>query len=285
MINMKLMQATSIAEKIVKDEKLEFPIDLALLAQRNNILLQPKPITTKGVSGMLLRCGEEFTIIFATDIKNEGFQRFSIAHEFGHYFLPSHPENVFRNGNIHESHAGFCSNNQIELEADHFAAGLLMPKHLFSREWGKFSDGLSAIKGLAKICNTSLIASAIRYTQLADVPVAIIVSKGTLVEYSFASRQMQQIKGYAHLKKGLTLPKTSLTYNFNKDLNNIEQSLQKSSETDLLNWFQAEHEITAKEEAIGLGSYDKTLTIITANLNKYFDDDEIDESWDDPGFK
>ncbi|HAU0673188.1 ImmA/IrrE family metallo-endopeptidase [Legionella pneumophila serogroup 1] len=283
MINIKLKQAASIAEKIVKDEKLEFPIDLTLLAKRNGILLEPKPSSATGVSGMLIRCGEEFTIIYATHINNEGYQRFSIAHEFGHYFLPSHPDHVFKNGNnIHESHAGFCSNNQIELEADHFAAGLLMPKHLFTQALGRFSDGLSAIKNLAKICNTSLIASAIRYTQLTDAAIAIIISSGTLVEYSFVSKQMQQIKGYSHLKKGDVLPKRSLTYNFNRNLNNIERAMQDSSETDLLYWFHTDDEIIANEEIIGLGGFCKTLTVITAQCYDYSDD--IDDDWEEPRF-
>lgn len=282
MINVKLKQAVSIAEKVIKDEELELPIDLTLLAKRHNIQLEPKPSTATGVSGMLLRCGEEFTIIYATHIKNEGFQRFSIAHELGHYFLPSHPEHVFRNGNnIHESQAGFCSNNQIELEADHFAAGLLMPKYHFTQALGKFSDGLPAIKNLAKICNTSLIASAIRYTQLTDAAIAIIISSGTLVEYSFVSKQMQQIKGYSYLRKGAVLPKSSFTYNFNQNSNNIEQSLEDSCETYLVYWFHTEDEIIANEEIIGLGSYGKTLTVITAQLDDYDDTDDI---WDEPRF-
>ncbi len=36
---------------------------------------------------MLLREGNEFGIFYSTAISNKGFQRFSIAHELGHYSL------------------------------------------------------------------------------------------------------------------------------------------------------------------------------------------------------
>jgi Zn-dependent peptidase ImmA (M78 family) len=113
------------------------------------------------------------TIAYATHIKSEGFQRFSIAHELGHYFLEGHPDAVFKSGDIHESRAGFGSADQIELEADHFAAGLLMPSHLFAAAAGRYSDGLEAIKGLAADSKTSLTASAIRYAELTDAAIAL----------------------------------------------------------------------------------------------------------------
>jgi hypothetical protein len=52
--------------------------------------------TTGGVSGMLLRNGDDFGILYATHIKSSGFQRFSISHELGHYFLPGHIDAVDR---------------------------------------------------------------------------------------------------------------------------------------------------------------------------------------------
>ena len=47
---------------------------------------------------------------------------------------------------MHKSQAGFGSREQIELEADHFAAGLLMPSDLVKQEAGRYSDGLVAIE-------------------------------------------------------------------------------------------------------------------------------------------
>jgi IrrE N-terminal-like domain len=264
-----------IAEKIVKDEKLELPIDLLSLAKKHDILVEAKPETAKGVSGMLIKVGNSFAIGYATHIKNNGFQRFSMAHELGHFFLPGHPEYVFSGGKlIHESHAGFVSGDKIELEADHFAAGLLMPSHLFKLEVAKHSDGFTAIENVANRCETSLTASAIRYAELTDAAVAVVMSTGETVNYCFPSQSMKAFLGSKRLGKGSILPKDSLTRKFNQVENNVLSAKRQDDEADLMSWFHLDHEIEAVEEVIGLGEYGKTLTIITADLPEQDDDDE-----------
>ena len=268
----RLKDAALHAEKLVRDEKLALPIDLMALAKSRDILVEAKPETAKGVSGMLLRVGDNFAIGYATHIKSSGFQRFSIAHELGHYFLAGHSEHVFSGGKgIHESQAGFGSRDKIELEADHFAAGLLMPSHLFKFEAGKYSDGFTAIEKLSDRCQTSLTASAIRYAELTDAAVAVVISTGSSVDYCFASRAMRGIRGYKHPLKGSILPRDSLTRDFNQTESNIVGAERNDDDADLIAWFRADDEIDASEEVVGLGDYGKTLTIITAEL---VDDDE-----------
>jgi Zn-dependent peptidase ImmA (M78 family) len=284
MSDSRLKDATQHAEKLVRDEKLTLPIDVMALAKSREIIVEAKPGTAKGVSGMLLRVGDNFGICYTTHIQSEGFQRFSIAHELGHYFLPGHPESVFSGGKkVHESQAGFGSRDQIELEADHFAAGLLMPSDLFKSEAGKYSDGFTAIEKLADLCKTSLTAAAIRYAELTDAAVAVLISTGSSVDYCFASRTLRRIKGYKHPAKGSVLPKDSLTRKFNQTAGNIVEAQRADDEADLISWFHSDVEIDASEEAIGLGGYGKTLTIITAELSD--DDDDEDTNWAPPRFR
>lgn len=278
----KLRDAEQIAEKLVRDEGLSLPVDVLSIASKREILIEPKPASAKGVSGMLIRVGNGFAIAYATHVKSEGFQRFSIAHELGHYFLEGHPEQVFRGGQlVHESHAGFASGDQVELEADHFAAGLLMPRHLFQAEASRYTDGFAAIEKLADICGTSLTASAIRYSELTDAAIAIVMSSGGTVDYCFASPAMRRAKGYRHLKKGFTLPRDVLTRAFNQDVSNIESAKRDSDDTDLMQWFHTNDEIDATEEVVGLGEYGRTLTVITADI----DEEEDDEEWSPPRFR
>ncbi|MGA4047922.1 ImmA/IrrE family metallo-endopeptidase [Ralstonia nicotianae] len=283
MIERKLRDAEQVAEKIVRDEGLTLPINVLSLAAARDIHVVAKPASAQGVSGMLIRSGEQFAIAYATHIKSEGFQRFSIAHELGHYFLEGHPEAVFRGGDVHESRAGFGSSDQYELEADHFAAGLLMPSHLFDAAAGRYSDGLEAVKGLAGDCKTSLIASAIRYAQLTDAAIAIVVSHGSTVDYCFASGSMRRTKGYRHLKKGAVLPRQSLTRDFNQDQKNVESASENDDSTELNLWFHTDDEVAASEEVIGLGDYGKTLTVITADIVD--DDEDTERGWHAPRFK
>jgi Zn-dependent peptidase ImmA (M78 family) len=142
------------------------------------ILVEAKPDTAEGVSGMLLRHGDSFGILYATHIASEGFQRFSVAHELGHYLLDGHIDHLVPGDGVHASHAGFVSADPYELEADHFAAGLLMPSNLFNRAMGKRAPGLTAVEFLAQACRTSLTATAIRYAELSPNAVAVIVSTG-----------------------------------------------------------------------------------------------------------
>ena len=121
----KLKMARQTAEALLKEEGIEtLPVDPFAIANSRCIVVEGKPEDTEGVSGMLLRHGNDFMIVYATHIASPGFQRFSVAHELGHYFLAGHIDQVLHDG-VHVSRAGFVTADPYELEADHFAAGLL----------------------------------------------------------------------------------------------------------------------------------------------------------------
>ena len=279
-----LRDAEQLAEQVVRDCGLTLPVDILGLAQSNGILVSAKPAAAMGVSGMLVRNGDDFAIGYATHVRSEGFQRFSIAHELGHFYLPGHPEHIFSGGTVHESRAGFASGDPIELQADHFAAGLLMPASLFAKEAAKYSDGFTAIEKLAEICKTSLTASAIRYSEIANAALAIIVSSKSSVEYCFLSPAMRRVKGLIFLKKGSLLPRDSLTRTFNQTPENVSLGRRADDSTDLQFWFRCDDEIDASEEVIGLGDYGKTLTVITADVDDGSDVDDGDRPWAQPQF-
>ena len=156
-----LKLARQTAEAFLRDEGIStLPVDPFAIAETRDIVVQGKPAEHEGVSGMLLRHGNDFGIVFATHIPSHGFQRFSVSHELGHYFLPWHIDQVIKDG-IHVSRAGFVTNDPYELEADHFAAGLLMPETPFRKAMDRFDPGLDAIDQMAELCVTSRTATAI----------------------------------------------------------------------------------------------------------------------------
>ncbi|MBZ0090137.1 MAG: ImmA/IrrE family metallo-endopeptidase, partial [Thermoanaerobaculia bacterium] len=151
----RLMIARRTAEQFLKEEGITtLPVDPFAIARGRDIEVQGKPESQGGVSGMLLRHGNSFGIVYATHIQSEGFQRFSVSHELGHYFLEGHIDQVLQNG-IHVSHAGFVTADPYELEADHFAAGLLMPETPFRKAMDELDHGLDAIETLSTQCITS----------------------------------------------------------------------------------------------------------------------------------
>ena len=240
------------------------PINILAIAKKHNIVVKPKSdISNKGVSGMLLRHGNSFGIMYSTYINNKGFQRFSIAHELGHYFLEGHLDHIFNIDGIHESSAEFISNNSYELEADHFASGLLMPDDLIRPIIMKSSPGLFTIKRIMVSCNTSLISSAIKYTALSKDAVAIIVSKGTKVDFCFLSQNMQELPEYSWPNKQSFIPPDSLTAQFNKNKNSVLKGEFKEGDLDIREWLGGTISLQTKEEVQGLGPYGKTLTVLT----------------------
>ena len=129
----RLKIARQSAEAFLKEEGITaLPVDPFAIARSRDIVVEGKPESQGGVSGMLLRHGNTFGIMYATHVHSEGFQRFSGSHELGHYFLEGHLDQVLQNG-VHVSHAGFVTTDPYELEADHFAAGLLMPETPFRK--------------------------------------------------------------------------------------------------------------------------------------------------------
>lgn len=274
------------AEKLIKSLGITtLPVDPFAIARTRQIEVQAKPARNAGVSGMLIRVGNEFAIGYATHIDNEPFQRFSVSHELGHYFLPEHPDAVIGANGIHESRAGFASNDRYEIEADRFAAGLLMPRHLFFPALERAGQGLAAIEGLAALCKTSLHATAIRYTQCTRDPVAIVVSVGNKIDHCFMSEALKAVAGIDWIRKLDAMPRNTPTFAFNQDAENVRRAVRIQETSNLQDWFGGSRSVEINEDVIGLGSYGKTLTVLyditvpDEGDEDNEDDDSLIKSW------
>jgi len=275
------------AERVVREKGLTaLPVDPKALAAACGIEVMTKPASSKGVSGMLIKVPDSnsFVIGYATHIDNEGFQRFSIAHELGHFFLDGHCDHLFGGDSLmHASHAGFVSEDPFELEADHFAAGLLMPRQLFVPAMERAGSGFVAIRALAERCKTSLTATAIRYAELSgDEPVAVVMSAGQRILYWFASAPFKRIPGITWLRRGDLLPRDSWTAAFNKDEGRVERCERWERTSSIHDWFGEGPNRELAEDVVGLGSYSRTLTVLFAEDPADWPDDEDEAEEDDP---
>jgi Zn-dependent peptidase ImmA (M78 family) len=145
-------EAEKTASEVVSRFKItDLPVCPLAIADELGIVVKTRDATDSGVSGFLMRVGNAFGIHYASHIKNEGFIRFSVAHELGHYFLPGHSEALFPDGDgWHESRSGFISDDRYERQADLFAAALLMPEGLFLKAIRQLDPGFAAIRQLKK---------------------------------------------------------------------------------------------------------------------------------------
>lgn len=278
----RLEMAKKQAEVFLRTEGITtLPVDPFAIAASRDIVVKAKPDTAEGVSGMLLRHGNTFGILYATYVPSEGFHRFSVSHELGHYFLDGHIDHVLPQDGIHTSHAGFVSADPYEQEADCFAAGMLMPNVLFKREIGRIDPGLDAIESLSKKCKTSLTATAIRYAELSEDAVAIIMSTGQTIDFCFLSEAMKSLPELTWPRKGSPVPPNTETARLNAAPERVLQSERAEAEIDVMDWLGGRKSVSVWEEVIGLGRYGKTLTILSSSSigqENDEDDEEDDES-------
>jgi hypothetical protein len=78
------MIAEGAATVVLREMKIEgLRVDPIEIATRKGIVVEPKPSTVKGVSGMLVKAGDTFGIMYATHVSSKGFPKFCVAHELG----------------------------------------------------------------------------------------------------------------------------------------------------------------------------------------------------------
>jgi Zn-dependent peptidase ImmA (M78 family) len=129
---------------------------------------------TPGWSGIMLPTGQ-----------TGGRRRFSIAHELGHFHIPSHVDV-----------SGYCQESDLlaseggaaiqEWEANDFASELLMPQRLFTADAAQRNVSIRSVIELAdsSMYDVSLMAAALRVVQTTPQAAAIVVSANGRVSWS-----------------------------------------------------------------------------------------------------
>ncbi len=132
------------------------PVNPVLLAHREGIKVNNAKFSDDNLVGMIVRQGRDVTMLV-----NHGDppfrKRFTIAHELGHHFLHllADGEYVDKETNLFRRHAGdkkeITPSRRQEIQANLFAAALLMPEDEVTRYWKQ----RPSIEDLAKIFNVS----------------------------------------------------------------------------------------------------------------------------------
>ena len=156
------------------------------LLHKSNIIIPPVDVVSiiKGlgikyvegelsddVSGILDRRDKEKTYIFINEDHHINRKRFSAAHELGHYFLHA-------NSGIHVDKQSFWKRDSrssegiytIEIEANRFAAELLMPEEFLLDDINDYDDFLENdfIEDLARKYRVSTTAMSIKIQSLSE---------------------------------------------------------------------------------------------------------------------
>lgn len=269
------------AEVLAKRKISALPVDPFGIATGEGIVCEK--LKSSGVSGCLYGAGNKFSIFYNVSVTNEGFRRFTVAHELGHYFLEDHYKHIFADGNSrHVSESCYSSDDPFEREADAFAAALLMPPEPFKIACARIAPGFKTIETLSEKCVTSLTATAIRYADLSDDPIAVIGSRDNCVQFAFLSDLLKQRRDLTWPKKNSGVPEGTATHKFNRDPKNVAQSKRMTSSALMDVWFDCGGTAYVSEEVVGLGpSYGLTLTILVAEPQRDPEYEEEESEEDD----
>ncbi len=258
------------------------PIPVDEIVRRKGLSFEQRQGFPPTVFGALFRSGSQFGIVISTACPTEGHRRFTVAHELGHYQLPGHADRLFASGGeLALSMAGHFRSQKdpFEVEADLFASELLMPGRLVKPLVQRLVRGIAAVQTLATRFDTSLSAAAIRYSQIADVPTVVLVSKDGVVEWAATSPALWSHRWAKRSWRGDWAPRGSGTRRLSTAPDRVSNGAADGSTMLLCEWLEgAPGDVEAEEEALGLGSYGRVLTVISAADLRDVDDCEEEET-------
>lgn len=168
------LSATVRAREIISELYIEKPEHIIIedIATIRGAIVKEEPM--KGADGRLSSLGSKGIISIRHDIGHVGKKRFIIAHELGHFEL--HRGRAFKINCTDEEFFSWYKGNPIEIEANYFAAELLMPELMFKSRIEGSDVNKEVIESLAVEFNMSLTATSIRYVTLRP-EYALVISK------------------------------------------------------------------------------------------------------------
>lgn len=152
------------------DETTKLPIRIDEIIKEERIVVEERALSND-MSGLLIIKGDSKMIGVENSHSNVR-QRFTLAHELGHFVLHSQESKVFTDVQLlfKRQSDGYSSREEkMEQEANYFAANILMPENLVKREVVKMQYDLhddANIEKLAVMFDVSLISMTYRLTNL-----------------------------------------------------------------------------------------------------------------------
>jgi len=183
-------------------------------------------------------------------------QRFSIAHEIGHW--EQHP-NLTQGYLCTAADLRDYGRSSEESEANWFAATLLMPKFLVPPAVFRHDPNFGFISKLARDFGTSLTAAARRFVELSSQPVVLIASSEGRVDWCTHSKSAKA--KYYFLKVGTPIP----TYSLSAEVIRQRTTDTRSDTVTPTTWFPNYHfnrEAELFEEVRYSRTYDGALTLL-----------------------
>lgn len=229
------------------------PIDPFAIASQYGIPVNPRPFN--GLDGCLLRIGKVGRICYRQSIAERGRVRFTVAHELGHWHL--HPD---------VTDSWICTVNDIsaykgtarEIEANSFAANLLMPKQAIQERLRYCSPTLDLVRNLAQEFDVTATAAAVRMAEVSDEAVVVAFSDCNVIRWVTKS---ERARAY-FVDLGGSVCESSFAWSCTESLDNPPEPARVEPTA----WFSSDwhaHDLEVFEQSAHLGNYGIVLSVLT----------------------
>ncbi len=188
-----------------------FPVDVKKVALELTPSFNDDPITAvkgdsfKSIDGALVRHPEknEWAILYNTDIVHPGRTSFTLAHELGHYMIHRH---TITSDRIECGERDMLDENSskqnIEAEANTFAANLLMPNHDFREQADSQPFSFDMMNHCADRYGVSLTASVLKWLDFTKRRAVALLSEEGGMHWSKSSNSAFKSGRYFATRQG-----------------------------------------------------------------------------------
>jgi Zn-dependent peptidase ImmA (M78 family) len=234
-----------------RDLREERRCDLEAILEEDGIDLRTSRDADPGYTAMLLDSSLG-SAIFLQPHMHVGRRRFSIAHELGHFHIPGH-RGKGRRCSDRDLSVGGAGSREKEWEANTFAAELLMPAVLFSRDCARVQIDFNGVEHLATedYYAVSLFAAALRVVQVTTEPCALVASTDTVIDWVARSKNMPWgVRGRGQKVRGDTAAAEP-------------EDCRKAEDVDALAWYDEwPSEATVLESTLRVGATGQVLSLL-----------------------
>lgn len=243
------------ARLLLNKYSIEAPGELNLERLANAECLMIEEAELNNYLGMI-NFGDDYGIIkISRNIMEYGQKRFVIAHEMGHFYTQK----------CNHKH---CNSNDLlayepdsghEDDANEFAAELLMREEWFTEFTKRSRIDMELLKYTGEYFKVSLTAAAIRYAEIGNIPIAVILSKNG---YVYGSRINPGFP-FQFVPKGFKVNYHSNAYDFYQGRGLYTEPDEILADAWFPEDFNYETGRLLKEQNIAMPNYNSVLTIIS----------------------
>jgi hypothetical protein len=174
-------RARAAAKELLERYAIEEPKHLVLEGLAADLGVTVVRGELSGAVARLARVGDRARIRVASRVTNVGRQRFSVAHELGHFVLKHDGAAL---AGCHERSMFDYKGESKESEANLFAVELLLPEKLVRRRCDVSPVDLRPVQKLADDFETSITATAIRFVEFSPERCALVYSETGRVRWT-----------------------------------------------------------------------------------------------------